>query len=148
VNAGDTPKKVPTSEEVGQARAYLAGVAHGFGLLIGDWIGVGDGTALTTDAEGTTLLYTGDELHPFDAVIPCNVHRRHRVGVTWPAQLDKVRASVAECSAHAAPPAPAAPPADDPPTTTLRVVPTPTPLWLITAAAETPGTDRQRHAAG
>jgi hypothetical protein len=152
-----TAKQVPTMEEVGQARAYLAGVAHGFGLLIEDWHGVGDGTALTTDDEGTTLLYTGDELHPFDAFIPCTVHRRHRVGVTWPAQLDRVRAQVAECSAKAPAPVPALAetvevaemtdhPAD-PPTVTLRPVSTPTPLWLITAAAESPGTDRQRPAA-
>lgn len=157
----DTAKPVPTMEEVGQARAYLTGVAYGFGLLIEDWHGVGDGTALTTDKEGTTLIYTGDELHPFDVLLPCNVHRRHRVGVTWPAQLDRVRASVAECSAAAPAPAdttPAVPdetvevaeltdhPAD-PATVTLRPVGTPTPLWRITAAADEPGTDRQRHAA-
>jgi hypothetical protein len=164
VSTDDTAKQVPTMEEVGQARAYLAGVAHGFGLLMEDWIGIGDGTALTTDEEKTTLLYTGDELHPFDALIPCNVHRRHRVGVTWPAQLDKVRASFAECSANAPAPADTTPaetdaPAEtvevaemsdhpaDPPTVTLRPVSQPSPLWLITAAAETPGTDRQRPAA-
>jgi hypothetical protein len=143
VTADDTtPKQVPTPAEVGHARAYLAGVAHGFGLLWEDWTGIGDGTATTTDSEGTTLRYTGDELHPFDAVIPCRRHGRHRVGVTRPAQLDRARADTAACSSKA--PAPA--PAPAPPAVTLRAVTKPSPLWLITRAAETPGEDRHRPA--
>ncbi|MFD0393418.1 hypothetical protein ACFQ3Z_16430 [Streptomyces nogalater] len=85
----------------GRARAYLYGIAYGFGILFDDWTGRGDGTATTTDAEGATLIYTGDEMHPFDAVIPCTRHRRHRTGVTWPADLNKARDDTAACSAFA-----------------------------------------------
>ncbi|MEE1838144.1 hypothetical protein [Streptomyces sp. SP17KL33] len=136
-----TPKPPPTAEEEGQARAYLAGVAYGFGVPFEQWIGCADGTATTSadaDDDGVRLVYTGDELHPFDAVIPCARHRQHRVGVTWPQELEKARADTARCSAM-----------DDPPTlpiTRPRLAVTPTPLWLITRAAETPGEDRQNPA--
>lgn len=148
----NTPTQVPTNAEVGHASAYLSGVAYGFGLLFDDWTGLGDGTATMTDAQGTTLIYTGDELHPFDAVIPCARHTRHRLGVTSPAELDQARADTAACSAKApapmpAPaPAPDGPPAFDPPTVAIRPVTTPTPLWLITRAAEEPGRDRHQSA--
>lgn len=143
-----TPRQVPTAEEEAQARAYLSGIAYGFGILFEHWTGWGDGTATALDGEGTRLIYTGDELHPFDAVIPCNRHRRHRVGVTWPKQLDKARADTAACSAKADVQADQVDPTD-PPTMAiprLRPVVTPSPLWLITRAADTPGSDRQKHA--
>jgi hypothetical protein len=142
VTADDGTRQVPTAEEVAQARAYMTGAMHGFGLLLEDWTGLADGTATITDDEGTRLIYTGDELHPFDAVLPCKRHVRHRVGVTWPHELDQARADTAECSAKA----PAPRPVTDPPTTSLRLVKTPAPLWLITRAAETPGEDRQKSA--
>ncbi|MDX3125336.1 hypothetical protein [Streptomyces scabiei] len=137
----DTPKPTPTPEEEGQARAYLAGIAYGFGIAFEQWIGCADGTATTTpeaDADGDRLIYTGDELHPFDAVIPCARHKRHRVGVTWPQELEKARADTARCSV-----------VDDPPTLPIRrprLAVTPSPLWLITRAASTPGEDRQNPA--
>jgi hypothetical protein len=133
MTGGNTPKQTPTAAEEAHARAYLSGVAYGFGITFDDWTGWGDGTATTfIDDSGVHLIFTGDELHPFDAVIPCNGHRRHRVGVTWPHELDKAREVTAECSAKA-----------DPPTVTLRPVAKPTPLWLITRAADTPGEDRR-----
>ncbi|MGR3875729.1 hypothetical protein ACUXZZ_45170 (plasmid) [Streptomyces graminifolii] len=151
----DTVRQIPTNAEVGQARAYFQGIVSGFSIVLDDWTGIGDGTAKFTDAEGTTLLYTGDELHQFDAIIPCAVHRIHRYGVSTPEQLDEVRATTAECSAKAAPAPVPPPPVDDQPTMTIRVVTdpdapavsepplTPVPLWLITHAADTPGLDRQ-----
>jgi hypothetical protein len=142
VTADDSTRQVPTAEEVAQARAYMTGAMHGFGLYLEDWTGWADGTATTTDREGTRLIYTSDELHPFDAVIPCKRHVRHRVGVTWPQELDQARTDTAACSAKA----PAPQPVTDPPTTPLRLAKTPTPLWLITKAAETPGEDRQQSA--
>jgi len=153
----DSVRQIPTNAEVGQAWAYFQGVVSGFAIVLDDWIGIGNGTAKYTDAEGTTLLYTGDELHKFDAIIPCAVHRMHRYGVSTPEQLDEVRAVTAECSAKA--PAPTPPPAADPPTMLLRVVEDPDapadapgpppvpPFWLITLAADTPGRDRQTSAA-
>ncbi|MEU2426972.1 hypothetical protein ABZ619_39170 [Streptomyces sp. NPDC007851] len=149
----DNVRQMPTNAEVGQAWAYVQAIASGFGIVdIEAWIGQGDGTASYTDEEGTTLLYTGDEMHKFDAILPCNVHRRHRYGVSTPEQLDEVRAITAECSATAQEPRPA--PATDTPTVALRTVEdpatvdpeppaTPAPLWLITRAADTPGHDRQ-----
>lgn len=112
-----------TPAEEARARAYLHGIAYGFGILSDDWIGFDNGTAKTTDDEGTTLLYTGDEVHPFDALTPCARHGRHRTGVTWPADLDKARDDTAACSALA----PAAVPC--PPRR-------PTPLYLITRVGE------------
>ncbi|GAA2732106.1 hypothetical protein [Streptomyces nogalater] len=117
----------PTPAEEGRARAYLYGIAYGFGILFDDWTGRGDGTATTTDAEGATLIYTGDEMHPFDAVIPCTRHRRHRTGVTWPADLNKARDDTAACSAFAR-------------ATVPPVIRRPAPLWLITRA----GADRHK----
>ncbi|MEW2302048.1 hypothetical protein AB0958_19080 [Streptomyces sp. NPDC006655] len=148
----DNVRQIPTNAEVGQAWAYVQGIASGFGIVMDDWIGCDDGTAKFTDDEGTTLLFTGDEMHKFDAIIPCNVHRRHRYGVSTPAQLDEVRAATAECSAAAPAPRPA--PVADTPTMTLRIVEDPAaaapeapdppaPLWLITRAADTPGRDRR-----
>lgn len=153
----DNVRQIPTNAEVGQAYAYIQGIASGFGIIFDDWTGIGDGTAKFTDGEGTTLLYTGDELHKFDAIIPCAVHRMHRYGVSTPEQLADVRAATAECSAKA--PAPTPPPAADPPTVMLRIVEDPAaptdvtgpppvpPLWLITRAADTPGRDRQKSTA-
>ncbi|MFF1284362.1 hypothetical protein ACFVY4_26920 [Streptomyces sp. NPDC058299] len=140
MNAADhTP--APTPAEVGRARAYLTAAAHGFHILLEDWTGIGNGTATTTDKQGTTLLYTGDELHPFDALVPCTRHGRHRVGVTWPAQLDKALADTAACSAQA--PAPAAGPS----TGTVRLAQQPSSLWLINRAVESLDEDRQKPAA-
>ncbi|RPE39815.1 hypothetical protein EDD90_2833 [Streptomyces sp. Ag109_O5-1] len=132
-----TEQQAPTDEEVAQASAYLAGIAYGFGILIGEWTGQGNGTATTEDEEGTRLVFTGDEVHPFDAIIPCARHGRHRVGVTYAHQLDQARNDTAECSAEAPTPAPAA---------RLRAVPKPTPLWLITSVADTPGRDHHKSA--
>lgn len=140
MTVGDpAPRQKVTVAEEAQARAYLTGVAAGFAILFEEWIGWGDGTATTAiDTEGARLIFTGDELHAFDAVIPCkNGHRRHRVGVSYPHDLEKARATTAECSAKAV---------DDPPTTSLRVVQRPSPLWLITQAADTPGNDRRQSA--
>jgi hypothetical protein len=165
VSTDDGTRKVPTAEEVAQARAYMTGAMYGFGLLLEDWTGWADGTATILDGQGTRLIYTGDELHPFDAVISCARHTRHRVGVSWPHELDQARTDTETCGAKApapaapapaaaapapaAPvpaPAPAGPPAFDPPTVALHAVTTPTPLWLITRAAETPGKDRHQSA--
>jgi hypothetical protein len=138
VTTDDGTQPVPTAEEVAQAQAYMAGAMVGFGLLLEDWTGLPDGTATITDDEGTLLIYTGGEGHPFDAVIPCARHTRHRTGVTWPAELDQARTETAACSAKA-------PPVDSP-TVPLRLAAKPTPLWLITRAAETPGMDRHQSA--
>jgi hypothetical protein len=157
VSTPDNVRQIPTNAEVGQAWAYFQGVVSNFGIVLDDWVGQGDGTAKFTDDEGTTLLYTNDELHKFDAIIPCNVHRLHRYGVSTPEQLDEVRAVTAKCSAAAPPRRPAPAPVDDAPTMTLRIVEDPattapapacpTPLYLITQAADTPGQDRQNPAA-
>lgn len=134
MTTNDPTKQVPTVAEVAQATAYMAGVAYGFGLLFEEWTGLGDGTATTGGRDGTRLIYTGDELHPFDAVIPCARHTQHRTGVSYPAELDQARTNTAECSAR-------------PPTPYPRAVEKPTPLWLITRAADTPGSDRTQSAA-
>ncbi|MFG3287338.1 hypothetical protein ACGF3G_00750 [Streptomyces sp. NPDC048179] len=123
MTAGTIPSSAVTPEQEGKARAYLAGIAYGFGLDINDWVGLDDTTATTTDAEGTTLIHTGGEAHPFDAVVPCARHRQHRVGVTWPADLDKVRDDTAACSALA-------------PATTPRLTRRAAEIWLITRVGE------------
>ncbi|MFE5037108.1 hypothetical protein [Streptomyces sp. NPDC056683] len=123
MTAATIPAAPPvTPEEEGQARAYLAGIAYGFGLTFGDWVGLPDGTATITDTAGTTLIHTGGEGHPFDAIVPCARHRQHRAGVTWPADLDKVRDDAAICSALA-------------PATMPRLTRRPTQVFLITRAA-------------
>lgn len=150
MNSDDTPRQVPTDAEVAQATAYMTAAARGFGILFEHWTGWGDGTATTVDGEGNRLIYTADELHVFDAVIPCARHGRHRVGVTYPHEFDKAIADTHACSSNApqSPKPVSDPPTmSDPPTVTLRPVRTPTPLWLITRAAETPGRDRQGPAA-
>ncbi|MFD0035922.1 hypothetical protein ACFVJK_48930 [Streptomyces sp. NPDC127172] len=147
-------RQTPTAEDVAQATAYMTGAMYGFGILFEHWTGWHDGTATSLDGEGTRLIYTGGEAHPFDAVIPCARHTRHRVGVTWPHELDQARTDTAACSAKAPAPEPAPAPstapapvaAADPPTVALRPVTTPTPLWLITHAADTPGKDRHQSA--
>ncbi|NUR01293.1 MAG: hypothetical protein HOY79_33655 [Streptomyces sp.] len=142
------PKQQPTAAEEAQARAYLAGIAYGFGVLMEDWFGWQDGTATTSDKHGNRLIYTGDDPHPFDAVIPCNRHRRHRVGVTYAHDLTKALADTALCSAKA----PVSPkPQADPPTVLLRAVTprpavTPTPLHQVSRLADIPGRDRQKPA--
>jgi hypothetical protein len=123
-------QQAPTPAEEGQARAYLTGVAHGFGILLDDWTGLPDGTATVTDDEGTTLIFTGGPI-PFDAVMPCRRHGRHRVAVTHPADLDQARTDTAVCSA-----------ATDTPTVTLRLAARPSPLYLITRAARGGGRDQ------
>jgi hypothetical protein len=152
VTTDDGTRQTPTAEDVAQARAYMTGAMHGFGILFEHWTGWNDGTATSLDGEGTRLIYTGDGApHPFDAVIPCARHSRHRVGVTWPHDLEQARTDTAACSAKAPAgpmpaPEPAPMPAFDPPTVALRTVTTPTPLWLITHAADTPGKDRHQSA--
>jgi len=144
----DTPKPRPTPAEEAQARAYMYGVIYGFGILIEEWFGWPNGTASHSDGEGNRLIYTGDELHLFDAVIPCRVHGKHRVGVTYAHDFAKARADTAACSAKA--PAPPKPAGDTPTmqinAPTLKPPVKPTPLWLITRAADTPGKDRQKPA--
>ncbi|MFI5814904.1 hypothetical protein ACIA7S_28595 [Streptomyces sp. NPDC051643] len=138
---------VPAAEEA-QARAYLTAAAAGFGILFEHWVGWGDGGAITVDGQGNRLMFTGDELHPFDAVIPCARHRYHRTGVTYPHEFDAAITATAECS-KAAPPRPHRVPdpvTGDTPTLRLRRVVKPTPLWLITHAADIPGRDRKRSA--
>lgn len=132
----DRPAPVSADEEA-QARAYFAAASNGFFIPLGDWTGWGDGSATTAaDAEGTYLIYTpDDELHLFDAVIQCRRHKTHRIGVTWPHQLNQARAATAACSAKAPAPVPNRP-------GTVK----PTPLWVITSVADTPGADRQRTA--
>ncbi|MHB9861902.1 hypothetical protein [Streptomyces sp. YIM S03343] len=118
----------PTAADEAQARAYLHGVVCGFAITLDDWTGLPDGTATFTDDEGTTLLFTGAE-QPFDALVYCRHHRLHRAAVTYPDDLDQVRADTADCTAQAQPVMP-------------RLAETPTPLWLITRATGTPGQDR------
>lgn len=144
MNADDTPRDAPTDAEVAQATAYMQGVARGFGILFQHWTGWGDGTATTVDGDGNRLIYTGDELHLFDAVIPCARHGRHRIGVSYYRQFAQAIADTHACSVKA-PPKPK--PTADPPTVCLRRVGRPTPIWVITKAAETPGNDRQKPAA-
>jgi hypothetical protein len=143
VNAAATPEPAPTPAEVGRARAYITGVANGFGIQLEEWTGIGDGTARVTDRHGTTLLFTGDELHPFDALSPGPRHGRHRIGVTWAAQLVKARADTAACARTPAPTT-----AADTPASPARPAQKPSPLWLINrAAAQTPDEGQQKPAA-
>lgn len=133
-----TARQTPTPAEEAQARAYLTGIAAGLGIGFDTWTGHPDATASAQLGDGAALLYTGDELHPFDLLAPCpGSHSRHRAGVTSRADIARVLADTAECDTAEEPPA-------DTPTLRLRPpAQTTTPLWLITQAANTPGLDRR-----
>lgn len=135
-------KQVPTWEEVGQARAYMTGVAHGFAFLFEQWTGWPDGTAVTPEAaDGTRLIFTGDELYKFDVLIPCTRHQQHRLGINYPDELTKARQQVSECSAS--PTVTALPPL---PRRRPRVTPQPSPLHVVSRFAEALTDDRGQSA--
>jgi hypothetical protein len=70
--------------EEASARAYLASMAAGFGILLSEWEGQDDGTAVYEIGSGATLTHTPTGPTPFVATIPCHHHTRHTIQVTWP----------------------------------------------------------------